>query len=256
MFLNKIVDYKKGKIIEDKRKISIEEMKDRAFNGNKALDFKASLMSSDFGIIAEVKKASPSKGLIRENYHPVDIAKEYENNAVAGISILTEDGFFEGKVEDFIEVRKAVDLPLLRKDFIIDPYQIYEAKVLGADLVLLIAALLQESELQEFSSLIHELSMQTLVEVHDESEIARSLKTKTDIFGINNRNLKTFHTDIKNTGKLLKFIPKDQLVISESGIHTREDMNYLESLGIQGVLIGESLMKSDSISQKIQELRG
>lgn len=170
--------------------------------------------------------------------------------------MLTEEEFFLGKKEYLKEIKKNTSIPVLRKDFIIDPYQIVESKVLNADIILLIAAILKEEEIIEFSTLAHKVGLQTLVEIHEEEEIEKALKAEADIIGINNRNLKTFETSIKNTERIKKLLPKDRLIISESGIYTREDMKYLEEIGVRGVLIGESLMRADSITEKMKELRG
>lgn len=207
------------------------------------------------GIIAEVKKASPSKGLIKKDFDPLEIALEYEKNNAAAISVLTEDKFFQGKNEYLQKIKKAVTIPVLRKDFIIDPYQIIESRALRADIILLIAAILTEKEIIEFSRIAKDLDLQILMEIHEESEIERVLKGEPDIIGINNRDLRSFYTDIKNTEALIKLLPKNKTIISESGIDTKEDMNYLKNIGVKGVLIGESLMRADSITEKMQELK-
>lgn len=255
MFLQQILGYKKIKIEEDKKRVPADELFRQIDQANKPMNATERLLSEEMDIIAEVKKASPSKGLIKEDFDPIEIAKEYEKNNVSAISVLTEDKFFQGKNEYLQKIKKAVTIPVLRKDFIIDPYQIIESRVLGADIILLIAAILKEEEIIEFSRIARELDLQILMEIHEESEIERALKGEPDIIGINNRDLKSFHTDIKNTEALIKLLPKNKPIISESGIDTKEDMSYLKNIGAKGVLIGESLMRSDSITEKIKELR-
>lgn len=255
MFLENILESKKKILEKEKAEVSIEELYQQINPEEKCRDIKSRFLQGEIGIIAEVKKASPSKGLIREDFHPLDIAKEYEKNNAAAISVLTEEEFFLGKKEYLKEIKKNTSIPVLRKDFIIDPYQIVESKVLNADIILLIAAILKEEEIIEFSTLAHKVGLQTLVEIHEEEEIEKALKAEADIIGINNRNLKTFETSIKNTERIKKLLPKDRLIISESGIYTREDMKYLEEIGVRGVLIGESLMRADSITEKMKELR-
>lgn len=255
MFLQQILGYKKIKIEEDKKRVPADELFRQIDQANKPMNATERLLSEEMDIIAEVKKASPSKGLIKEDFDPIEIAKEYEKNNVSAISVLTEDKFFQGRNEYLRQIRKAVSIPVLRKDFIIDPYQIIESRVLGADIILLIAAILKEEEIIEFSRIARELDLQILMEIHEESEIERALKGEPDIIGINNRDLKSFHTDIKNTEALIKLLPKNKPIISESGIDTKEDMSYLKNIGAKGVLIGESLMRSDSITEKIKELR-
>lgn len=208
------------------------------------------------GIIAEVKKASPSKGLICEAFDPLAIAKEYEEQGVAGISVLTEPKHFLGKDEYLTEIASNTSIPVLRKDFIIDPYQVLQSKLLGADCILLIAAVLEDSELVSFQKLAKELELQCLVEVHNRKELERVLKTEASLIGINNRDLNTFKVDLQTTLELAPLIPEEIVVISESGVHTREDMLVLEEAGVDGVLIGESLMKASSIPLKLKELRG
>lgn len=255
MFLQQILDYKKIKIEEDKKRVPSDELFRQIDQANKPINVSERLLSEEMGIIAEVKKASPSKGLIKKDFDPLEIALEYEKNNAAAISVLTEDKFFQGKNEYLQKIKKAVTIPVLRKDFIIDPYQIIESRALRADIILLIAAILTEKEIIEFSRIAKDLDLQILMEIHEESEIERVLKGEPDIIGINNRDLRSFYTDIKNTEALIKLLPKNKTIISESGIDTKEDMNYLKNIGVKGVLIGESLMRADSITEKMQELK-
>ncbi|CAH2213828.1 indole-3-glycerol phosphate synthase TrpC [Tepidibacter aestuarii] len=257
MILDEIVDYKIKKVEEEKKIISIDEIISKLDNCSKTRDFeKAMSDNKELNIIAEVKKASPSKGIIKEAFDHIYIAKEYEKNNVSSVSVLTEDRFFQGKNEYLSEIKKITSVPILRKDFIIDPYQIYQSKLLGADAILLIAAILSKDKLIKFQNIAKELELDCLVEIHDETELDMVLNTETKIIGINNRDLKTFKTDIKTTEKLIKLIPKDKIIVSESGINTRNDMKFLEGLKVNGVLIGESLMKSKYINEKLDELRG
>lgn len=257
MILDKIVDYKRKKVEEEKIITPFNKLASQIEACNETRNFKKSIIENkDISIIAEVKKASPSKGVIREDFHPLAIAEEYEKNKVQAISVLTEDKFFQGKDEYLSQIKGITSIPILRKDFIIDPYQIYQARVLGADVILLIAAILTEKELIGFQSIAKELGLQCLVEVHDESELNMVLKTEAEVIGINNRDLKTFKTTLETTERLMSFIPKDKVVISESGINTRKDMEFLSNLGVQGVLIGESLMRAKAIDEKLRELRG
>lgn len=208
------------------------------------------------GIIAEVKQASPSKGMIRRDFDPLAIAREYEANGAAAISVLTEPEYFFGRDEYLTEISADTAIPVLRKDFIIDPYQIVQSKLLGADCILLIAAVLSDSELASFLKLAGELDLQCLVEVHSREELERVLKTDADLIGINNRNLHTFETNLQTTLDLAPLIPEDKVVISESGIHTSADLLLLKDAGVDGVLIGESLMRAPDIALKLKELRG
>jgi indole-3-glycerol phosphate synthase len=257
MILDKIVDYKIKKIEEEKKITSIDEILSKLDNCSQKRDFeKAMADKKELNIIAEVKKASPSKGIIKEAFDPIYIAKEYEKNNVSAVSVLTEDKFFQGNNEYLSEIKKITSVPILRKDFIIDSYQIYQSKLLGADAILLIAAILSKDKLTKFQNIAREIELDCLVEVHDETELDMVLNTETKIIGINNRDLKTFKTDIKTTEKLMKLIPKDKIIISESGINTRNDIKFLEDLGVNGVLIGESLMRSKYINEKLDELRG
>jgi indole-3-glycerol phosphate synthase len=207
-------------------------------------------------VIAEVKRSSPSKGRIREDFNPVEIAGIYEDNGASAISILTERKFFEGNAAYLPQIRKAVGLPLLRKDFIIDTYQINETRVLGADALLLIARLLEAGELRDFIGLASELGLAALVEVHNEADVEKAVSSGTRIVGINNRDLATFRTDLDVSIRLARRIPKGITVVSESGINCRGDVERLMSAGIHSVLVGESLMREKDIGKKLRELLG
>ncbi len=205
-------------------------------------------------VIAEVKKASPSKGIIRPDFDPVAIARDYEQNGAAAVSVLTEIHFFQGSPEYLRGIKKHVDLPVLRKDFLFNPYQLYESRAMGADALLLIAAVLEKTQLSDHILLARELGMDALVEVHTREELAMVLETEAEIIGINNRNLSTFHTDIDTTVDLVGDIPADKIVVSESGIATGADIAKLQKAGVHAFLIGESLMRHDSPGAKLTEL--
>lgn len=257
MILDEIVACKRKKLEEEKQQVSINYLLKGLKNYRPPKDF-AGAMKKEGGlsIIAEVKKASPSKGIIRQDFHPLEIAEQYEINKVEAVSVLTEDKFFQGSPEYLHEISRKNSLPLLRKDFIIDPYQIYQSKLLGADVILLIAGILTSKQLAAFQNIAKEIGLYSLIEVHSLRELEMVLETEAKIIGINNRDLKTFKTSLETTEKLIKIIPKDKIVISESGIHERSDMVFLEGLGVDGVLIGEGLMRANSIGDKLRELRG
>lgn len=194
-------------------------------------------------IIAEIKKASPSKGVIRPDFHPADIARSYAEGGAACLSVLTDRDFFQGAEAYLEQARASCELPVLRKDFIIDPYQVYEARSIGADCILLIAACLQDQQLADLNALAHDLGMDVLIEVHDAAELDRTLKLPNRLIGVNNRNLRTFEVDLNTTLALLPAIPADRLLISESGIHSRQAVKTLIDNGVQGFLVGEAFMR-------------
>ena len=255
--LDEIYKHKLSEVAEDKRRVSLETLKEQCKKKQKARSFGAALKSStNIRIIAEIKKASPSLGIIREDFNPVEIARIYETGGAAAISVLTDEKFFQGRLSYLTDVKKSVNLPILRKDFIIDSYQIYEARSAGADAILLIAALLTKEEIQHYLELARELDMDCLVEVHSEAELKKVLQTNADIIGINNRDLATFKTDLKTTVRLRHMIPTEKIVVSESGIKSRMDVEKLMKEGVDAILVGETLMKSNDISAKLRELLG
>lgn len=219
-------------------------------------DFTNSLKNDRMSIIAEVKKASPSKGVFMENFPFIEIAKEYEKAGASAISVLTEEDFFQGSNFYLQKIRSEVNLPILRKDFIVDEIQLYESKAIGADAVLLINAYLKGDTLKKYINICADLELDYIVEVHDEAELFDSLAQLPNVIGINNRNLKTFEISLETTKRLANFIPKNTVIISESGIHTFEDIILIESYGADATLIGESLITSGNITQKFKELRG
>lgn len=217
--------------------------------------FEAALKDKPIAIISEVKRASPSKGLIAEDFDYLDIAKEYEEAGVSAISVLTEPYFFQGSDNILKEISENVKTPILRKDFIISPYMIYEAKLIGASAILLIVSILDDNQLKEYLELADELGLSSIVETHDEKEIERALNAGARIIGVNNRNLKDFTVDIRNSVNLRKNVPEDIIFISESGIKTPEDVRILKENNVDGVLIGETLMRSDDKKTLIEALK-
>ncbi len=206
------------------------------------------------GVIAEIKKASPSKGLLRNNFHPSEIAQNYAAHGAACLSVLTDVDFFQGCDADLREARAACDLPVIRKDFIIDPYQVYEARSLGADCILLIAACLSDTQLSELNALACELGMDVLVEVHDAEELQRALPIPSELIGVNNRNLRTFDVSLQTTLDLLADIPLERLVVTESGIHTPEDVQLMRQHKVNTFLVGEAFMRAENPGEKLAEL--
>jgi len=258
MILDKIRAYKRKEVAENKRLVSIESLKERCKDIPEAVKSGPALKKDDnkIKLIAEVKRASPSAGIIREDFNYINIAMKYEAGGAYAISVLTDKEFFKGDIKYLSEIKNTVNLPVLRKDFIIDPYQIYEARAAGADLVLLIARILTKEKIDAFLTLSYKLGMECLVEVHDNGELEKVMETEAAIIGINNRNLDTFETNLETTLQLCYRIPADKIIVSESGIKTRAEVLILEEAGIDAILIGESLMRSNDISRKITELFG
>ena len=249
MILDRIVESKKRILDKSKIVCNINRLENIIDKLPEILNFKNSLRkqnTNDIRIIAEVKKASPSKGIIREDFDPLIIARQYEANNAAAISILTESEFFMGKLDFLREIKIAVNIPLLRKDFLFDPYQIYEARANGADAVLLIASILEKSLLEELLFVVKKLSMNALVEVHTKEELKKVLQTDAEIIGINNRNLNTFDTNIQTSIDLMADIPESKVIVTESGIKTKEDIQKLSKAGVDAFLIGESFMRADN----------
>jgi indole-3-glycerol phosphate synthase len=251
-----------SRIIEEKRKV-IEEAKRARPQDELAREVKNICVKSTFkknvsrphhvNLIAEIKKASPSKGILRGDFNPVKIAVTYQANGASAISVLTDERFFEGRLEYIKKVKENVSLPVLRKDFFIDEYQIYESVSAGADAILLISELLSAGELGRFYNLATSLGLDVLVEVHNEEDVEKALSTDAAIIGINNRDLHSFKVDIGVTQKLIRRIPQNKIRVSESGIKTYEDVMFLKSLGVNAVLIGELFMEADDIAGKIRE---
>lgn len=256
--LNKILGSKKERLNLTKTKAPLKEIQSKALDIESPRNFKIAIKrgSGPITLIAEIKKASPLKGVIKQNFNPTSIASVYEEKDVNAISILTEEDYFQGRLEFIPAVKKITTKPLLRKDFIFDEYQIYESKINGADAILLIATILDKNQAKEYLHLSSELGLSVLFEVHDFRELEIALLIDADIIGINNRDLKTLQVDINTTFELKKEIPSDRIVVSESGIKTREDVRRLEDAGIDSVLIGTAIMEADDIRKKIDELMG
>ena len=258
--LRKIVEYKKGELASARSRLPLAELKARCADAPPVRGFRESLERVDkagrTAVIAEVKKGSPSKGVIRADFDPVDIAGIYEKNGAACLSVLTDEHFFLGHLDYLARIREVVNIPLLRKDFIFDPYQIWEARATGADAILLIAAMLDLSRLREFAACARELSLDVLLEVHDEDELETALETDCRLMGINNRNLRTFVTDLGTTERLCALMPPDRFPVAESGITTRSDVLRLHGAGARAFLIGESLMRQPDIGAKLKEILG
>ncbi len=254
MILDQIVRDKKYELEARKKELPFDLLKEKIKDALPARDFKAALLSKEINLITEIKKASPSGGIIREDFNPIEIANIYQNEGASAISVLTERKYFEGNLDYLRKVKAEISIPVLRKDFIFDPYQICESKVYGADAVLLIAAILKLNDLKKLLSLTYELGMDALVEVHTRDELQKALDADADIVGINNRNLDTLEIDLKTTEELAKLIPSDKIIVSESGIKTREDIERLKKAGARAFLVGESLMRSQDIGAKMREL--
>ena len=256
MILDEIVVKRKEQLEREISNISRESIRSMAKEADfPIISFKNAIKQDTLSVICEVKKSSPSKGLIRPDFHPVEIAAEYEKAGANAISCLTEEYYFNGSSKYLSDIRKVVNIPILRKDFIFDDYQIYEAKTIGANAVLLIAAILSTEQMKEFQDLAHELDLQCLVEVHNEEELEKVLKFTPDMIGINNRNLKTFEVDLNTTAKVRKNVPRETILVSESGIKDNADMKMVRKLGADAVLIGETLMRSDDITATLHQLR-
>lgn len=254
MILDKIVEAKKVQLEKEKALRPLEEIK-KNIKPREIRDFEAALRGENISIIAEIKKASPSKGVIIENFDHKAIAKVYEEINIDAISVLTEKQFFKGNDEYIKEVREISNKPVLRKDFIIEEYQIYQALEIGADAILLIAAILQ-GKLKSFYELATSLGLHVLIEVHNEEELKEALESGGKIIGINNRNLKTFEVSLRHTEELMKHIPKDRIIVSESGISTEEDIKFLRALGVNAILVGETFMRTIEDRAKVSEFVG
>jgi indole-3-glycerol phosphate synthase len=259
MFLDKIVVTKIEEVEALKQHFVLNEAEKRISEMPPCLGFARAVSTGrkrSMGLIAEVKKASPSKGLIRADFEPVRLAKAYEKVGADCISVLTDQVYFQGSNDYLTRVRDQVRIPILRKDFTIDFRQIYEARLIGADAVLLIAAILTTGQMKEFLELSRSLGLDALVEVHDREELKRVLELDANLIGINNRNLKTFVTDLKTTEQLIDLIPQGKTIVSESGIAHAEEIQYLKSVGAHAVLIGETFMRKDNVEQAVEDMMG
>ncbi len=258
--LSQILADKRTEVHCSSKRITAEELQEKISSMSEPRDFAAALLDTSLflgpGLIAEVKKASPSKGVIREDFDPVEIAKIYANNGASCLSVLTDEPYFQGKLSYLSAIRDVVDLPLLRKDFIISDYQLLEARAAGADAILLIVAALTAAELKDLLFKTDRLGMQALVEIHDADELKFALDCGANILGINNRDLHTFRTSLQVTLDLFPLIPSDKVTISESGINSHEDFVELQRAGVNAILVGESLMREADIASKMHSLLG
>lgn len=257
MMLARILESVKSQINQRKIVISQEQLIEKLNSNRTNRNFRHSISRPHhMSLIAEIKKSSPSKGVFRKDFDPIGIARTYQANGANALSVLTEKEFFGGEPEYITRIKETVSLPILRKDFIIDEYQIYESAAMGADAVLLIADILTAEELKRFVLLAQSLNLEPLVEVHTEEDLEKTLPCDTQIIGINNRDLHTFKVHMDTAEKLIRFIPKGKIIISESGIKTHEDVMFLKSLGVSCVLIGETFLSSEDIGSKIREVMG
>jgi indole-3-glycerol phosphate synthase len=243
MILDDIVAHKRTELASQKKIVPLSQLQDKPLFQKPHRPFLRTVREwPGRAIIAEVKKASPSRGVIRADFAPLELAQTYATNGAAAISILTERRFFQGSLEYLQLIRENVALPLLRKDFLFDPYQVYEARAFGASAILLIVAILSDQQLIELSTLARELGLDCLVEVHDEAEVDRALACEVQLLGINNRDLRTFHTTLETTERLIRLVPPDITVVSESGLSRSDQLTRLEAQGVRAFLIGETLM--------------
>ena len=255
--LQEICAAKHQEVAARKAHVSIAELQDRAAAQTEPRGFRDALMEPSrkrFGLIAEIKRASPSKGLIREDFEPADHARAYEKGGAACLSVLTDAPYFQGHERYLVEARAACSLPVLRKDFMIDPWQILESRAIGADAVLIIVAALSDDRMAELGAIARQLGMDVLMEVHDEAELVRALDMKADMIGINNRDLATFSTDLATTERLAPRLPKGAIAISESGIRTHADCQRIARAGVRNFLVGESLMRETDVERATKML--
>lgn len=258
MILDEIAARTRQRVEEEKAQISLDEMRARALAMEATTDFpfEAALRAPGISFICEVKKASPSKGIIAQEFPYLSIARDYQTAGAAALSVLTEPYYFKGSDAYLREIAQVVDTPLLRKDFVVDPYMIYQAKTLGASAVLLICAILDDTQLADYLELAHRLGLSALVEAHTDDEVQRAVATGAQIIGVNNRDLKTFQVDVENGLRLRELVPHDRVFVSESGIRSPADVARLRACGTDAVLIGETLMRAPDKAAMLQQLRG
>lgn len=258
--LKKIVEVKHEEIAAARKKKPLEAVRADAESRVLTRDFEGALRrkiaAGQAAVIAEIKKASPSKGVLRADFEPADIAQSYAEHGAACLSVLTDRQFFQGTVDYLKQARASCDLPVLRKDFMVDPYQIYESRVMGADCILLIAACLEDARMAELEDIARSLDMAVLVEVHDRDELQRALRLKTPLVGINNRNLRTFEVSLETTLGMLGDVPRDRLLVTESGILARPDVQRMREAGVHAFLVGEAFMRAGDPGQALAALFG
>ena len=255
--LEEIVESVRARLEQEKVRVPLAEVRAKAQDSDSPLNFQDALESKgdEVCIIAEAKRASPSAGVIAESYDPVALARAYEAGGASALSVLTEPQYFQGELDHLSGIRKAVSLPILRKDFTIDPYQIYQARAAGADAILLIVRCLEDTEILAFQELARKLGMAALVEAHTPEEVARAVACEATIIGVNNRNLANFSTDTETSLSLGSAIPKDCIRVAESGIHSISDIESLKAGGFRCFLVGEALMRASDATEKLRELR-
>ncbi len=254
--LESIISYKRKEIERDKMGMPLETLKSRIKELPPTRGFKEAISKEGLNLIAEIKRASPAKGVIRREFNPVEIAKIYQESGASAISVLTTEKFFYGSLDFLSQVKEVTTIPILQKDFIVDEYQIYQARANKADSILLIASILVEAQINSFLECAASLGLDCLVEVHTKEELSKVLATKAQIIGINNRDLTTLTTDLATTFSLSKLVPKERILVSESGIETHEDVERLKECGVKAVLVGESLLRAPDIGAKVRELLG
>jgi indole-3-glycerol phosphate synthase len=253
--LDKIIAPKKEEVEQRKKVAPLAYLQERIARQKPLLDLAPALKGDQIRLIAEVKQASPSQGMLSPNFNPTELAQTYaEGGGAAAISVLTEANYFMGSIEHLAAIKEVVGLPLLRKDFIFDPYQLYESRAYGADALLLIVAILSQEQLKELVSLSHSLGLRCLVEVHNEGEVERAVLSEAEIIGINNRDLNTFTVDINTTRRLQPLIPQERIVVSESGIKNKRDIEKLGKWGVDAILVGEALVTAGDVRSKMKEL--
>ncbi|MCK4851779.1 MAG: indole-3-glycerol phosphate synthase TrpC [Candidatus Omnitrophica bacterium] len=257
MILHKIIEKKRAEVDAARAKVPLSELKEKTRSLCTRSMFKKNISrKGHINLIAEIKRSSPSKGIIRGDFNPSQIAWEYQAAGASAISVLTDERFFDGKLEYLNMIKERVSVPVLRKDFIISEYQVYQSAANGADAILLIARLLTLEELIDYQDIARESGLDCLVEVHNEEEVEKAVKARSAVIGINNRDLSTFNVDFSNTERLIRHIPEDRIIVSESGIKSYEQIMFLKSLGVSAVLIGEILLRANNIGRKVRELLG
>ncbi|RME33570.1 MAG: indole-3-glycerol phosphate synthase TrpC [Gammaproteobacteria bacterium] len=256
--LRRILEHKADEVADARARTPLEELRARAADAPPARGFvaaiRARLERGEPAVIAECKKASPSRGVIREDYRPAEIARSYEAAGAACLSVLTDQAWFQGAAEHLVEARQACSLPVLRKDFMIDPWQVWQSRVMGADCILLIVAALSDMQMHDLAGLARELELDLLVEVHDREELERALSLRTPLIGINNRDLRTFETRLETTLELLPDMFHDRIVVTESGIHTPEDVELMRRHGVHAFLVGEAFMRAPDPGEQLRRL--
>lgn len=256
--LVKILNRKQEEIAERSARVSLEELKKQCEKADAVRGFiraiEEKISNKQSAVIAEIKKASPSKGLLRENFVPAEIARSYAAHGAACLSVLTDKDYFQGSEEYLQQARAACQLPVIRKDFIIDPYQVYEARAINADCILLIVSALDDENLHSLYQLACQLNLDVLMEVHDQQEMQRAIKTGARLIGINNRNLRTFETSLDTTLSMLGMVSDDHILVTESGIHTKQDVQLMRDNGVNAFLVGEAFMRAENPGEKLAEL--